>query len=99
MPSLIDTHSHIYVDRFASDRDEVIERAIELGVETIVAPATKPSEFGEALALAERYPIVRTAIGVHPHHAGEISDTDLDEVERLAKDSAAVVAIGEIGLD
>jgi TatD DNase family protein len=97
MPSLIDTHSHIYVDRFNADRDAVMARAREAGVEMIIVPATRPTEFADALALAEGYPEVRVAIGVHPHHAAEITDSDLEEVERLAGRQA--VAIGEIGLD
>jgi len=98
MPSLIDTHSHIYVPRFASDIDQVIQRAREAGVEKIVVPATKPPEFAPALDLAERYPEVEVAIGVHPHHAGEVDDADLEEVERLASEGRAI-AIGEVGVD
>lgn len=98
MPSLIDTHSHIYVGKFAADIDQVMERARNAGVETIIVPATKPSEFRDALALAERFPEVRTAIGVHPHHAHEVDDADLREVERLAE-SGNVIAVGEIGID
>ncbi len=98
MRSLVDTHSHIYVDRFASDLDQVIDRARTAGVETIVVPATRPSEFQGALALAVRYPEVRVAAGIHPHHAHEIGDDDLAEVERLGA-SGKIIAIGEIGLD
>jgi TatD DNase family protein len=97
MPSLIDTHSHIYVDRFDADRDAMIERAREAGVETIIVPATNPTEFSDAIELAERYQEVKVAIGVHPHHAAEVNDTDIETVERLAGDHA--VAVGEIGLD
>lgn len=98
MSSLVDTHSHIYVGRFAPDLDEVIARAREAGVEAIVVPATRPQEFQEALALAALYPEVKVAVGVHPHHAHEITDQDLEEVERLGA-GGSVIAIGEIGLD
>jgi len=98
MPSLVDTHSHIYVDRFADDIDAVIASARSAGVETIVVPTTKPSEFEGALALAERFPEVKVAIGVHPHHAHEIDEGDLREIERLGSAGRAI-AIGEIGLD
>lgn len=98
MPSLIDTHSHIYVNRFASDIDEVIERARQAEVETIVVPVTNPTEHAGAFALAERYPEVKVALGVHPHHAHEVSDADLDEIEKLAA-AGRGIAIGEIGLD
>jgi TatD DNase family protein len=98
MPSLVDTHSHIYVSRFADDIDHVIERARAEGVETIITPATKPSEFSEAFALAERFPEIKVAVGVHPHHAHEITGADLEEIERIAAEGRAI-AIGEIGLD
>ncbi len=98
MPSLVDTHSHIYTPKFTADIDQVIERAREAGVETIIVPATRPSEFEEALALVERYPEVRAAIGVHPHHAGEIDDADLETVRRIALEGRSI-AVGEIGID
>ncbi len=98
MPSLVDTHSHIYVDRFKDDLDEVIDRSRQAGVEAIVVPATKPQEFAAALALADRYAEVHVALGVHPHHAAEVGPEDLAEVERLASAGKAI-AIGEIGLD
>src|SRR4051812_16716108 len=98
MPSLIDTHSHIYVGRFADDIDEVIARARGEGVETIVVPVTNPTEHEAAFALADRYREVKVALGVHPHHAHEVTDADLDEIERLAGEGRGI-AIGEIGLD
>lgn len=98
MPSLVDTHTHIYVEKFADDLDAVLDRAREAGVEAMVVPATKPSEFDRLMDLAGAHPEINPAIGVHPHHAGELSESDLAEVERLGADRR-VVAIGEIGLD
>ena len=95
---MIDTHSHIYGERFGDEVDAVVERALEAGVERIVIPATKPSEFDEVLAIAARHRSVSAAIGVHPHHASEIGDMDLERVERIAT-SGGAIAIGEIGLD
>jgi len=51
-----------------------------------------------AIALAAREPDVWASVGVHPHHAGEVGETDFAELERLAV-ASRVVAIGEIGLD
>lgn len=98
MHSLIDTHAHLYVGRFADDIEQVLERAAEAGVEAVVIPATKPQEFAPALALAERFPQVHVAVGVHPHHAAEIQESDLDEVQRLLRQGRGI-AVGEIGLD
>jgi len=95
---LIDTHAHIYDARFDSDREDMMERARLSGVEAIIVPATKPAEFERVIELTRRYPEVKGALGVHPHHASEVDDVDLDMVERRAIEDKAI-AIGEIGLD
>jgi len=98
MPSLIDTHAHIYDHRFDDDRDEMLARAHDAGIEAIIVPATKPSEFDRITVLATEHPEVKAVLGVHPHHAGEIDDMDLDAVERAAFDGRSI-GIGEVGLD
>ena len=98
MHSLIDTHAHIYADQFDDDRDAIIARARESGVESIIVPATKPEEFEAVRLLTERYPEARAAYGVHPHHAAEIDNAVLTRVEELAM-SGSAIAVGEIGLD
>ncbi|MBC8146054.1 MAG: TatD family hydrolase, partial [bacterium] len=95
---MIDTHSHIYAEQFDEDRDAIVERAREAGVENIIVPATKPEEFDAVIALAERYPDVRGAFGVHPHHAAQVNDADLQRVSDLATMGRGI-AVGEIGLD
>jgi TatD DNase family protein len=52
-----------------------------------------------AVALAERLPDVYATVGIHPHDAGEATDADFEAMERLARGSAKVVALGEMGLD
>ncbi|MCC7438245.1 MAG: TatD family hydrolase [Armatimonadetes bacterium] len=98
MRSLIDTHAHLYVGRFAEDIEQVLARATEAGVEAVVIPATKPQEFEPALQLAKRFPQIHVAIGVHPHHAAEVEDSDLDHVQELLQQGCGI-AVGEIGLD
>src|SRR5947209_3139427 len=98
MPSLIDTHAHLYEERFGDNLENVLERSREAGVAKVVVPATSPSEFRSVLDLARRYDVVEAVCGIHPHHAGEITQADIDEVERIAG-SGATVAVGEIGLD
>src|SRR5690348_3087025 len=97
-PGLIDTHAHIYVERYDDDFDAMLDRARENGVERIIMPATKPSEYTRVLDLAERYPQLHAAIGVHPHHAAEVDERDLETVERVNSEGMTV-AVGEIGLD
>ncbi len=98
MLSLIDTHAHIYDHRFDDDRAEMMERARREGVIGVVVPATKPTEFERVVRMSEEFPDVHGAIGVHPHHAAEVNDDDLNKVRQLAMAGKAI-AIGEIGLD
>lgn len=98
MHAMIDTHTHIYAEQFADDRDAVIERARAAGIASMIVPATKPEEFELVAELARRYPEVRGAYGVHPHHADEIDDRTIDRVDELAA-SGESIAVGEIGLD
>lgn len=97
-PGLIDTHAHIYHKRFTDDVEQMIERARQAGVETIIVPATEPEEYPLAAALAERFPEVHIAVGVHPHSAATVSDAQLDTLGQVAGECNAI-AIGEIGLD
>ncbi len=95
---IIDTHAHVYGERFEDDIDEVLGRAVEAGVEAIVVPATCPEEFDAVVAVARSHRMVHAALGVHPHHAHEVSDADLEQLEERAVEQGAI-AIGEIGLD
>jgi TatD DNase family protein len=97
---MIDSHAHLYFDRFDADRDAVIERARAAGVAAIINVGIDPETSRAAIELARRHADLRAAAGIHP--ASRIDDLDaaLDEVRRLAQQHAgAVVAIGEIGLD
>lgn len=95
---LIDTHAHITAKEFDADRDEVIQRARDAGVEIIINPATTAEDSRRAVELAERHPGVYACVGVHPHEAVRGTDEALAEIERLSS-HPRVVAIGEIGLD
>lgn len=95
---LIDTHSHIHDTEFDSDRDATIERALEAGVEVIVALGVDAANSQLAVALAERSDAVLAAVGVHPHDAAAATEAQLDALEELAQDPR-VALIGEIGLD
>ena len=95
---LVDTHCHLDFDRFEEDRDQVVARAEAAGVTRIVVPALDLENARAVLALAERYPTVHAAVGIHPNSAVGWEDGWLDDLRRLAAHEK-VVAIGEIGLD
>jgi TatD DNase family protein len=96
--TLIDTHAHLDADEFDTDRDEVIARARDVGVTTIITVGTGVESGRRSLELAEQYPGILVAIGIHPHAASTTTETDIDGIARLAEHEK-VVAIGEIGLD
>jgi TatD DNase family protein len=96
----VDSHAHLEGHRFDSDRDLVISRAREVGVETIVAIGNGdgPANFDCGILLAEKYPFIYATIGIHPHEARLADQAALDRMEELAR-RPKVIAWGEIGLD
>jgi len=95
---LIDTHAHLDDARFDGDRDAMIARAREAGVENFVTIGCDLTTSRAAVELADRYPFVYATVGVHPHEAKQIGDSWYDDLRRLAQHQK-VVAYGEIGLD
>jgi TatD DNase family protein len=95
---LFDTHTHLDDARYNEDREAMIARAREAGVEAFVTIGCDLATSQAAVALAEQHPFVYASIGVHPHEVKHILDSWYDEFRRLAQ-SKKVVAYGEIGLD
>lgn len=96
---LIDIGANLAHDSFDDDRDAVLERAFDAGVETIVITGSSDTSNRQAAALAATRPgqLFATA-GVHPHHAADYSD-ESDKLIRELTGHQAVVAVGECGLD
>lgn len=95
---LIDTHAHLDDARYDADREAVIGRAREAGVDAFITIGCDLATSRTAVELASRYPFVYAAVGVHPHEVKHIDDGWYDELRRLAGHDK-VVAYGEIGLD
>ena len=96
---LTDTHTHLYIEAFDEDRDEVMARAREAGVTRFFLPAID-SSFNQAMkAMKAQYPdSVFLMTGLHPTHVGEHYQEELERVES-ALDEGGYVAVGEIGID
>ena len=96
----VDSHAHLDGERFDLDREQVMARAREAGVETIVAigSGTGPGSLDCGIRLAETHAFIYASVGIHPHEAQLATDADFAELERLAK-RPKVIAWGEIGLD
>lgn len=96
----VDSHAHLDGNQFDSDREQVIARAREAGVRTMVAIGNGdgPPDLDAGLKLADAYPFLYATLGIHPHEARLASDHAYSEMERLAR-HPKVIAWGEIGLD
>jgi TatD DNase family protein len=95
---LIDSHAHLDMEEFDEDLKEVLARAIEAGVAHVVTVGTDLASSVKSLELARKHDFVSSAVGYHPHNAGEADDRVLRKLADLTADPN-VVAWGEIGLD
>ncbi len=95
---MIDTHLHLDDPRFDADRDAVVERAIRAGVRALITMGVDLESSRRAVALADRYPVVYAAVGIHPNHAHQARAEDFAALAELGR-HPKVVAIGECGLD
>ncbi|WP_121970485.1 TatD family hydrolase [Leptolyngbya sp. BC1307] len=96
---LIDTHVHINFDSFDIDRDEVARAWREAGVAHLVHSCVEPAEFPKIQAIAQRYPEVSMAVGLHPLDMDKWTETTAAQIAHIAASERKVVAIGEMGLD
>jgi TatD DNase family protein len=96
----VDSHAHLDGEQFDSDRQEVIARAREAGVQTIVAIGNGdgPAQVDCGIRLAEQYHFIYATLGIHPHEARLADEAAYRNMEHLAK-HPKVIAWGEIGLD
>lgn len=95
---LIDSHAHLHFKDFKGEIPQVIDRARQAGVMTILNVGTDLESSREAIEVARTHPDIYAAVGIHPHEAAKIQEGELDLLKSLAKDPK-VVAIGEVGLD
>ena len=95
---MIDTHAHLCSPQFDRDRDAVIRRAQDAGVEAIVEVGYDVENSRCAVELAAKYPFIYAAVGVHPHDADKTREEDIDTLETLLAEPK-VIAVGETGLD
>jgi len=94
----IDSHAHLDLSEFKKDMPNVIQRAKEGGIENIITIGIGIQECKAAMKIAEAYPSIYAAIGIHPHNAKSLDLKILDFLEDNANNKK-VVALGEMGLD
>ncbi len=107
---MIDTHCHLEMDAFDKDREDVIKRAREAGLEAVITIGSDFEGCKGAVALAEKYDFIYATVGIHPHDAKDFSEDIFNQIKRWAtpphppfskggQRGGKIVAIGEIGLD
>ena len=96
---IIDTHAHLYLDVFQSDINDVVERARDVGVESVFLPNINSKTIDPLFRLCDRYPdFFKPMLGLHPVYIKEDYLHELDIIERRL-DERPITAIGEIGTD
>jgi TatD DNase family protein len=95
---LIDTHAHLDQEEFDADRDAMIQRAREAGVDAIVAIGVTADSSGAVVELAGQHTGLHAAVGIQPNYTGQAQTGDWQRIVELVE-RPQVVAIGETGLD
>ena len=95
---LVDSHAHIQLDNYRTDRDAVLARARQAGVHAILIIGFDLKTSRDAISLAEAHSGLYATVGMHPHDAKHFNRETLDVFRGLASHSR-VVALGEMGLD
>lgn len=98
---MIDSHAHLEMEAFDPDREEVLARAREAGIETILSLAMvdENDSYRKAFPLVEAHQNLVTAVGCHPHDAKIFDERGGEDFLKGLASRPRLVAIGEIGLD
>ncbi|MFH1782798.1 MAG: TatD family hydrolase [Candidatus Omnitrophota bacterium] len=97
---LIDTHCHLDFKDFNDDRESVIARSREEGIEAIINVGSSLEGTYSSIYLAKKFDLIHASVGIHPHDAKKIDDEKLRLFRNCINENRDhVVAIGEIGLD
>src|SRR3990172_13078995 len=103
---MIDTHTHLNFEAFKNDWREVVDRAMQNGVQKMVVVGTDLTTSRRAVEMTSQHPALYAAVGIHPHHAKSLVGSEylgvsigehIGQLEKLITEPK-VVAVGEIGL-
>ncbi|MEO6457103.1 MAG: TatD family hydrolase [Chloroflexia bacterium] len=99
--TLVDTHAHLDFEDYDNDRQQVVDRARQAGVSSIITLGIEPPDWQRNIEIADQFDGMYVALGVHPNSADQATNQALSELERLCRSHGGrkVVALGETGLD
>lgn len=95
---IFESHAHYDDEAFDADREAILEQCQRDGIEYIVNVSASLKTVKSTLKLAERYPFMYAAVGVHPDEVGELNDENFAWMAEQCR-NPKTVAVGEIGLD
>lgn len=96
----IDSHCHLTNGKLSGPVDAMLAEARQAGVGAMLTASTDVADARAACGLAQRHAEIFFGAGIHPHHAGEVGERYLTQLEEIATAGGAkCVAIGETGLD
>ena len=95
---LIDSHCHLDFPDFENERDQLINRATQSGVDLMVTICTKIKKYDSIKAITQKYENVYCSVGTHPHYADQETEITSADLMKLTENDKTV-AIGEAGLD
>lgn len=95
---IFESHAHYDDEAFDSDRSELLSQCQNQGIEYIVNVSASLKSVQTTLELAERYPFIYAAVGIHPDEVGELNEENFAWLKEQCRHPKAV-AVGEIGLD
>jgi TatD DNase family protein len=94
-----DSHTHLYLDAFEADREQMIQRALDMGITRMLLPNIDSTSIGPLFSLAEQFPgHCFPMMGLHPTSVKENYKEELGRIE-AALEGKNIVAIGETGID
>ena len=96
---LVDSHCHLDFPDFATDRDAVLARARDAGIDWMLTIGTRLTSFDGVLAVADAHDNVFCSVGIHPHEAAKEPDVTAEHLVRMAARHPKIVGFGETGLD
>lgn len=95
---IIDSHCHLDFDAFEADRDQVMERARGIGIDTIIVPGVTRQQWPHQQQVCDTYPETRAAYGLHPYFLEQHRERHLGDLHQWV-DMTHPIGIGECGLD
>ncbi|MCK5134745.1 MAG: TatD family hydrolase [Bacteroidales bacterium] len=94
-----DSHTHLYLDAFSGDRDEMVRRAVDAGVSRMFLPNIDSTTTGSMFSMADQYPTYCfPMVGLHPTSVKENYREELNSIETYL-DRQGIIAVGETGID